>query len=74
MTTIFTCVTLTVEIKASERARTGLSREGIKDVRTHDKAFDALKWAAYTYVVAALGSLATLVYYIMMATGGRRND
>ena len=74
MTTIFTFVTLPVEINASSRAMTWLSRAGITDVRTHDKAFDALKWAAYTYVVAALGSLATLVYYIMMATGGRRND
>ena len=64
MTTIFTFVTLPVEINASSRAMTWLSRAGITDVRTHDKAFDALKWAAYTYVVAALGSLATLVYYI----------
>lgn len=74
MTTLFTFVTLPVEINASSRAMTWLSKAGITDVRTHDKAFDALKWAAYTYVVAALGSLATLVYYILMATGGRRND
>ena len=74
ITTLFTFVTLPVEINASSRAMTWLSNAGITDVRTHDKAFDALKWAAYTYVVAALGSLATLVYYILMATGGRRND
>lgn len=74
MTTLFTFVTLPVEINASARAMTWLGRSGITDVRTHDKAFDALKWAAYTYVVAALGSLATLVYYVMMAMGGRRND
>ena len=71
MTTIFTFVTLPVEINASSRAMTWLSRAGITDVRTHDKAFDALKWAAYTYVVAALGSLATLIYYVMMAMGRR---
>lgn len=74
ITTLFTFVTLPVEINASSRAMSWLSNAGITDVRTHDKAFDALKWAAYTYVVAALGSLATLVYYILMATGGRRSD
>lgn len=71
MTTIFSFVTLPVEINASSRAMAWLSNAGITDVRTHDKAFDALKWAAYTYVVAALGSLATLVYYVMMAMGRR---
>ncbi len=73
ITTIFSFVTLPVEIDASHRAMRWLSSAGITDVRTHDKAFDALKWAAYTYVVAALSSLATLIYYIMMAVG-RRED
>ncbi len=71
LTTLFSFVTLPVEINASSRAMAWLSNAGITDVRTHDKAFDALKWAAYTYVVAALGSLATLIYYVMMATGRR---
>lgn len=71
ITTIFSFVTLPVEIDASHRAMRWLSSAGITDVRTHDKAFDALKWAAYTYVVAALSSLATLIYYIMMAVGRR---
>ena len=42
---------------------------GVTDERTHEKSKDALRWAAYTYVVAALSSLATLLYYIMMFTG-----
>ena len=71
MTTLFSFVTLPVEINASSRAISWLSRAGITDVRTHDMAFDALKWAAYTYVVAALGSLATLIYYVMIAMGRR---
>lgn len=71
MTTLFSFVTLPVEINASSRAIAWLSRAGVTDVRTHDQAFDALKWAAYTYVVAALGSLATLIYYVMMAMGRR---
>ena len=51
-----------------------LSRAGITNVYTHDKAEDALRAAAYTYVVAALGSLATLLYYIMIFMGGRRDE
>jgi Predicted Zn-dependent protease len=73
MTTLFSFVTLPVEINASSRAISWLRASGITDVRTHDKAFDALKWAAYTYVIAALGSLATLVYYIMIALGRSRD-
>ena len=63
-TTLFSFITLPVEINASARAISWLSRTGITDGRTHPMAIDALKWAAYTYVVAALGSLATLLYYI----------
>ena len=66
-TTLFSFVTLPVEINASSRAITWLSRTGITDDRTRPMAIDALKWAAYTYVVAALGSLATLLYYIGLA-------
>jgi Zn-dependent membrane protease YugP len=72
-TTIFSFVTLPVEINASQRALAWLSNTGITSSMNHDKAQDALKWAAYTYVVAALGSLATLLYYIMIFTGGSRD-
>lgn len=73
LTTLFSFVTLPVEINASQRALAWLSNTGITSSMNHDKAQDALKWAAYTYVVAALGSLATLLYYIMIFTGGSRD-
>lgn len=66
-TTLFSFITLPVEVNASARAITWLSNTGITDSRTQPMAIDALKWAAYTYVVAALGSLATLFYYIGLA-------
>lgn len=69
--TLFSFVTLPVEINATQRALAWLSNAGITSIENHDKAQDALKWAAYTYVVAALGSLATLIYYIMIFTGAR---
>jgi len=72
MTTLFSFITLPVEINASKRALVWLDSAGITNVETHDKAEDALRSAAYTYVVAALGSLATLLYYIMIFMG-RRN-
>ena len=71
-TTLFSFITLPVEIDASRRALAWLSNSGITSYQNHDKAQDALKWAAYTYVIAALGSLATLLYYIMIFTGSRR--
>jgi len=71
ITTIFSFITLPVEIDASRRAVIWLNTSGITNAQTHDNAVDALKWAAYTYVVAALGSLATLLYYIMIFTGRR---
>jgi uncharacterized protein len=71
LTTLFSFITLPVEIDASRRALAWLSNAGITSYQNHDKAQDALKWAAYTYVVAALGSLATLLYYIMIFSGGR---
>jgi len=73
LTTLFSFITLPVEINASQRALAWLSNTGITSSMNHDKAQDALKWAAYTYVVAALGSLATLLYYIMIFTGGSRD-
>ena len=72
MTTLFSFITLPVEINASSRALVWLNTAGITNYETHDQAKDALKTAAYTYVVAALGSLATLVYYIMIYLGGSR--
>ena len=72
MTTLFSFITLPVEINASHRALAWLSNAGITNIETHDKAEDALRSAAYTYVVAALGSLATLLYYISIFLG-RRN-
>ena len=74
LTTLFSFVTLPVEINASQRALAWLESAGITNMNTHDKAKDALRWAAYTYVVAALSSLATLVYYILIFLGGRRDD
>lgn len=71
MTTLFSFITLPVEINASQRALAWLSHAGITSYQNHDKAQDALKWAAYTYVIAALGSLATLLYYIMIFMGAR---
>lgn len=71
LTTLFSFVTLPVEIDASRRALAWLSGSGITTYETHDSAKDALKWAAYTYVVAALASLATLLYYISIFTGRR---
>jgi Zn-dependent membrane protease YugP len=72
LTTIFSFITLPVEIDASRRALAWLSNAGITSYQNQAKAQDALKWAAYTYVIAALGSLATLLYYIMIFTGSRR--
>ncbi len=73
-TTLFSFITLPVEINASQRALVWLNRAGITNVYTHDKAEDALKSAAYTYVVAALGSLASLMYYVMIFMGGSRDE
>ena len=66
MTTLFSFITLPVEIDASRRALVWLNSAGVTNAFNHNQAKDALKSAAYTYVVAALGSLATLVYYIMI--------
>lgn len=71
LTTLFSVITLPVEINASSRALAWLKSSGISNVSTYPKAKDALKWAAYTYVVAALSSLATLVYYILIFTSRR---
>lgn len=72
MTTLFSFITLPVEIDASKRALVWLSSSGISNSYNHKQAEDALRSAAYTYVVAALSSLAALIYYIMIFLG-RRN-
>lgn len=66
-TTLFSFVTLPVEINASSRAVNWLESAGITNYETKPMAIDALKWAAYTYVIAALSSLASLFYYISVA-------
>ena len=72
LTTLFSFITLPVEINVSKRALTWLNNAGITTSRNHTAAEGALKAAAYTYVVAALASLATLLYYILIFLGGRR--
>ena len=67
MTTLFSLVTLPVEINASQRAIAWLAGSGVVDDNTKPYAVDALKWAACTYLIAAIGSLATLFYYIGIA-------
>lgn len=71
LTTLFSFVTLPVEINASTRAVAWLEQAGITDRQTTPMAASALRSAAYTYVVAALASLGTLVYYIWMFMGRR---
>lgn len=73
LTVLFCFITLPVEIDASKRALVWLRTSGISTAETQKKAFDALKWAAYTYIIAALSALATLLYYIMIFMGSRRN-
>ena len=70
-TTLFSFITLPVEINASKRALVWMSNAGITNVFNHKAAESALKSAAYTYVVAALSSLATLIYYVSIYMGRR---
>ena len=72
-TTLFSFVTLPVEINASSRAMAWLRNSGMVDYVGADQAKDALKAAASTYVVAAISSLATLCYYVMIFLGARRD-
>src|SRR5574344_5400 len=72
-TTLFSFITLPVEINASQRALVWLENHSITSSYSQQKAQSALKAAAYTYVVAALSSLATLLYYIAIFLGGRRD-
>ena len=67
LSTLFSFVTLPVEMNASARAVQWLDNAGVVSYETKPMAQDALKWAAYTYIIAAIGSLATLLYYISIA-------
>ena len=71
MTTLFSVVTLPVEVNASARAVGWLESSGVASYDTKPMAVDALKWAAYTYVIAAIGSIATLLYYISIGNSRR---
>jgi len=71
VTTLFSVVTLPVEFDASRRALVWMESSGIAASMEHEKAKNALFWAAMTYVAAAIGSLAQLLYFIMMALGRR---
>jgi len=75
VTTVFSFVTLPVEFDASKRALAWLDKANVThSTQEHDGAKDALKWAAMTYVIAALSALVTLLYYAQMLMGGRSND
>ena len=74
LTTLFSFITLPVEFDASNRALAWMDKRGIVTVQEHAMAKDALWWAAMTYVVAAISSLATLLYYAsIFMSGSRRN-
>ncbi|MFG4005285.1 zinc metallopeptidase [Flavobacterium aquidurense] len=73
VTTLFSIVTLPVEYDASNRALAWLENKHMLTQEEQAGAKDALKWAARTYLVAAIGSIATLLYYISIYSGSRRN-
>jgi Zn-dependent membrane protease YugP len=74
LTTLFSFVTLPVEFDASRRALAWMDKRGVVTPQEHGMAKDALWWAAMTYVVAAISSLATLLYYVSMFMGGSRRN
>lgn len=74
LTTLFSVITLPVEFDASNRALAWLHNRNILAQREQEGAKDALKWAAMTYVVAALASVATLIQYVLIFLNGSRND
>lgn len=73
-TTLFTIITLPVEYDASNRALAWLRNKNMLNQAEYAGAEDALKWAARTYVVAAIGSIGTLLYYVSIYMGGSRRD
>ncbi|MGN6646707.1 MAG: zinc metallopeptidase [Cytophaga sp.] len=72
--TVFALITLPVEFDASNRALAWMESRGITNTQEHEMASDALKWAARTYIVVAIGAFAQLVYYVMMYLGMSRDD
>lgn len=70
---LFALITLPVEFDASKRALAWIDQRGIVTRQEHDMAKDALKWAAMTYVVAAIGAVTMLLYYVMIFLGVRRD-
>lgn len=74
ITTLFTVITLPVEYDASHRAMAWLKQKQITVGAETDKAQDALKWAARTYLVAAISSIATLLYYLLLFFNSRSSD
>jgi len=74
LTTLFAFITLPVELDASRRGLAWLENSGITTSEEHGMAKDALTWAAMTYVIAAISSLAALLYYASMLSGGRRSN
>jgi Zn-dependent membrane protease YugP len=70
--TLFSFITLPVEYDASNRALAWLQRKNMVNQREYAMSKDALKWAARTYVVAAIGSLATLIYFALRVASSRR--
>jgi Zn-dependent membrane protease YugP len=70
---LFAVVTLPVEFDASKRALAWVQSRGIVNNSEYDMAKDALKWAAMTYVVAAIGAVTTLLYYVMLFLGNRED-
>ena len=73
-TVVFSLITLPVEFDASNRALNWLQQTNVTNAQEFPKAKDALKWAAMTYVVAALAAVATLVQYVLIYMGGRDRD
>lgn len=73
LTTVFSLITLPVEFDASRRALVWLNHTNVTNSMEYPKAKNALKWAATTYVVAALASVVILIQYILIYAGGRRN-
>lgn len=71
LTTLFSLITLPVEFDASSRALAWLDTSGVVRKDEHDLSKDALRWAASTYVVAAIASIATLLYYLQIYAGRR---
>ena len=74
LTTLFSFITLPVEFDASRRALAWMDRRGVVTTQEHGMAKDALWWAAMTYVVAAIASLASLLYYVSIFLGSNRRS